>query len=115
MPARPPLTVLVTRVLAATAIIDREIARLAEVDDGDLTNLSDAIDKLTAIATAHSPLTAQDPAAKRVNARKARKAARQAADDAEADYTDQMGPDADVWLDVVEAVGSVVDVTVTTE
>jgi hypothetical protein len=115
MPIQPPLKSLVNQVLAATAILDREIQRLSDLDDGDLSNLSVAVDELTAIAAAHAPLAEQPQTTRREKARKAAKRTKKASDDADAALADLMGPDADPYPDVVEAVGTVAFVIVTVE
>jgi hypothetical protein len=81
----PSLRVLVNRVLAANALIERAISRLADSADGDLTELISAVDQLTALAMEHAPTPEQPKITRRQRAQAARDLTAQAAADAEAD------------------------------
>jgi hypothetical protein len=111
MPApQSGIRVLVNRVLAANALIERAISRMADSTDGDLTELTSAVDQLTALAMEHVPAPEQSRITRRAKAKAARDLTRQAADDAEADLIAYGTVDAPV-ADCSASVGAV---TVTT-
>ena len=110
--ALPSLRVLVNRVLAANAMIELAISRMTADQDGDLSDLIAAVDKLTALAMVHAPPPEQTQQTRRQKAMAARDATAQAAADAVANL--RAVSDSAVHVDPVLGAANVSAVTVTT-